>query len=256
MKIIFCFVFVCLTLLNRERIFAQNDNSRYNVAIYFGGCSNLFNRGPKTQTIISPVKFLNPITKSVGTSFGLKAYKNYSIGLELFYDEFDCGYKAENKYNTKGINIISGLEATSDRIILYKVGLKSEKKIIELNRMCLNASLIPSIAYSKKSSILEDTAENNKYFRNSNLEVLYLRYPSYQNPGLHFVLKATAELQYKFSNNMSLALDVAYQQGFRPFVIDTVNIIRQYEPNEPQHKYWTRFSGTSVQFHFGMKYDF
>lgn len=202
------------------------------------------------------MKFLNPITKSFGTSFSLRAYKNYSLGLEFFYDEFDCGYKAPNKYNTQGIYITSGLETTSDRIALYKVGLKSEKNIIDLNRMCLNVSFIPTIAYSKKSSILEDTAENNKYFRNSNREVLYLRHPSYQNPGLHFVIKATVELQYKLRNNMSVALDFAYQQGFRPFVVDTVNIIRQYEPNTPQHKYWTRFSGTSVQFHFGVKYDF
>lgn len=123
------------------------------------------------------------------------------------------------------------------------------------NHFFANFIITQSIAYSKY--INEDTARENDYFRESNIpQILYIRYPRFQNSGLHFVIKATAELQYKFRNNVSVALDAAYQQGFRPFVIDTVNIIRQDEPNTPQHKYWTRFSGTSLQFHFGVKYDF
>jgi hypothetical protein len=250
-----------VALFNINNLYAQNKDTKYSVGGYLGYSYNLGVRGPKEKTEVSDVQFGHPIATSFGCSFDFKFQPKYFMGLEFAYDEFQAGYSASSKYLVTGTStsITSGMLLIPERIALIKAGIRLGKSFTIIRGLQINTVMVPFITYPKNGPNLSDTAQWNAdertgaYGKN---EVQYFRYPAYQNPGVHFVLKATAELQYKFRNNMSLALDVAYQQGFRPFVIDTVNIIRQYEPNELQYKYWTRFSGTSVQFHFGVKYDF
>jgi hypothetical protein len=254
-------VFFTFFLLGFGQTFAQIPDKKYRLGAYLGMCYNLGIKGPKTPTVVSPVEFTTPYAKTFGFSFDMKLPNKYFIGFEGFYDEFQAGYSASSKYLVAGTStsITSGMLLIPERIALIKAGIRIGKSFPIIRGLQINTVIVPFITYPRNGPNLRDTAQWNAdertgaYGRN---EVQYFRYPAYQNSGLHFVIKATAELQYKFRNNMSVALDVAYQQGFRPFVIDTVNIVRQYEPNTPQHKYWTRFSGTSVQFHFGVKYDF
>ncbi len=252
-------------LLGFGQNFAQTPDKKYRVGIYLGMCYNLGIKGPKTPTEVSPVKFTTPYAKTFGFSFDMKLPNKYFIGFEGFYDEFDAGYRGGQKEQLGGVGVISGSEHTWARIALYKGGIRFGKSFVIYKRLMFNAALVPSFAFSFWDNDLVDTALDNSNQRFENLpagqaipyqEVLYYSYPSYQNTGLHVVIKSIAEIQYTFRNNVGISVGVAYQQGFRPFVVDTVNIIRQYELNTPQHKYWTRFSGTSVQFHFGVKYDF
>lgn len=244
---------------------AQTPDKKYTAGVYIGFCYNLGIKGPKTPTDVSPVQFTVPYAKTFGFSFDFKLPQNYFIGFEGFYDEFEAGYRAELKEAVGGVGVISGKELTGSRISLLKGGIRVGRQFVIYKGFSFNAILVPSFAFSFWRDDLTDTALKNSYQRFEDTppgqarpyrEILYYSYPAYQNQGLHIVVKTIAELQYKFKNNMSVSIGAAYQQGFRPFVVDTVNIIRQYEPNMPQHKYWTRFSGTSAQFHFGIKYDF
>lgn len=238
---------------------AQIPNKKYRIGTYLGMCYNLGIKGPKAPTEVSPVKFTTPYAKTFGFSFDMNLPNNYFIGFEGFYDEFECGYRASRKQQLGGVGVVSGLEVTASRISLYKAGFRIGKIFTIYKGLSFNAAIVPSFAYSFWRNDLVDTNQHNKDERNPAYgynEVQYFRYPSYQNKGVHIVVKSIVELQYSFKNNIGISVGAAYQQGFRPFVVDTINIVRQYEPNEPQHKYWTRFSGTSVQFHFGVKYDF
>ncbi|MDI9366697.1 MAG: hypothetical protein QM541_17200 [Flavobacterium sp.] len=259
MKYIIVFLgIICITI--NHKVNAQSK-TKYSIGTFFGLTQNLGRRGPTEKTEVSDVRFIRPIAKTFGGSFDLKLHPKYSLGLEVGYDEFQAGYSASNNYpnSNTSTSISSGMLLIPERIALFKTGIRLVRSFSIVRGLQINTIFTPYIAYSKARPNLNDTAQWNLDERTGaygNREVQYFRYPAYQNTGLHFVIKATAELQYKFRNNVSITLDAAYQQGFRPFVIDTVNIVRQYEPNSPQHKYWTRFSGSSVQFHFGVKYDF
>ncbi len=234
---------------------AQISTQRYSIGAFIGLTKNMAASGPKAQTAVSEVKVQRSEAKTMGLNFDFKSNPDWFVGAEFSYDEFEGGYYAVPHTEHYGLGIESGLLTTDERLAIYKAGLRLGKPVKIFNRFFVNFILTPYAAYSRY--IVEDTArENDAWQIDTRRSTAYVRYPRYQKTGLHFVVKASAELQYKFRNNMSVALDCAYQQGFRPFVVDTVNIIRRYEPNAPEHKYWTRYSGTSLQFHIGLKYDF
>jgi hypothetical protein len=183
--------------------------------------------------------------------------KNMFFGLEVFADEFDYGYKGQAHLKSAGLSITSGFEGALDRVILYKAGIRIGYTKGIRKRFLLNAAIIPSIGYYPYSILLNDSTETNARYRNSTREIWYILIPPEQNDGLKFLTKGMLEGQYKMGKHISISLNAAYQQGFTPFVIDSMDIVRPHEPSGPkQHRYWTKVTGTSFQFHFGFKYSF
>jgi hypothetical protein len=245
------------------QVAAQNiigADKKYYASAVVGWSNSFATFGDKGIASAFGVKSVKKEKKSFGLNFGVLFTNKYSVGLEFIYDEFDCGYNTVNKQYGGGLSLTSGLTGAADRLMLFKTGLRIGRKIISTRRFELNSYLIPTIGYSIYSSLLQDTARPNQdertlYGQNG---VYYFRVPAMQNTGFHFLLKATAEARYKFKNNLSAIFNLSYQQGFRPFVVDSMLIVRNDLPSgfQEQKTFWTRNSGTSLQYHFGIRYDF
>jgi hypothetical protein len=248
--LIICLISICSNLVAQVK---------YETGLLLGLQHTIAGRGPKYKTNVSEVKFLKPLSRSVGAYFDIKPNINRVFyGIEFMWDDNDFGYKAEshNITRSQGLSITSGVLTASDWINIYKGGIRIGYHLYRKKKIQLVSIIIPSLGYYITSPILADTT-SNKYEREDDLEIQYIAYPTWQKQGLYFFLKGTVELQYKWSQHFSTSLMMSYQQGFTPFVIDTRNIIRPYEPSGPQeHEYWTKVNGTALQWHIGFKYIF
>lgn len=238
----------------------QPLSSNYEISVYGGWLTTLAKRGAKEITPVSEVKFLKPVTKTFGAAFDLNIKTCYFIGLAFVYDEFDYGYEAASRnVDKQGVGFSSGLLAASDRVCLYKAGLRMGYKLPLGERFEINGIIIPTLAYSKYSGILADTLTLNKsewadYYRS---EIVYIKIPPEQNTGIKFLVNSSLEGVYKFKRHFALSLSMSYQQGFKQFLKDEVNIIRPHEASGPQQAiYYSQLKGTSLQWHFGLKYRF
>lgn len=255
------FLLISFILLSSFKSYSQ-DNYKYNVSVYAGWLTLIANRGSKGVTDVAEVSFIRPVTKTLGSSFEIDIYRSFFVGIEFSYDEFDYGYEAHQS-NTKNssVGISSGLLAANDRVAIYKAGLRLGYHRPLSKRMELNSFLIPSIGYYKFSNRLNDTLEANaSEWRDYNeSQVLYIAYPPLQRQGLNLLLRGSLEIVYYTGKNRKLGFSFmfSYQQGFRWFVWDKVNIIRPHEPSGLKESlYWTKVSGSSFQWHLGLRYQF
>lgn len=233
------------------------DAQKYSSAFYIGALSTIANRGPKENTVVSEVKFIKPITKTIGCTFDLNINRPFYWGIEFFYDEFDFGYKATQRPINSGLSISSGAEGALDRIGIYKIGLRINYSFSVLEKVTLHCRLVPSLGYYPYSSTLSDTAEINSQYRNPRYEVQYIRNAPTQDEGLLLLLKGSTEIQYLFYKKLGASFSISYQRGFNSFLYDTTLIVRPYEPNgSKQHNYWTTLNGSSFQFHIGFFFKF
>jgi hypothetical protein len=231
----------------------------YEAGLVLGLQHTLAQRGPQYNTNVSDVKFLKPLCRSVGLLFDIKPEgKKVFYGIEFMYDDNDFGYKAEshNIDLSQGVSITSGDMTADDWLNIYKGGIRIGYPLYRKRKIQLLGVIIPSLGYYKFLQLLSDTSDNN-FWRTDKVEVQYINYPTWQRQGVYFFLKGTMELQYKWNRHFASSIMMSYQQGFKPFVIDTMNIIRPFGPAGPQqHKYWTKVNGTALQWHFGFKYTF
>lgn len=241
--------------------FAQEGGSRYEIAFLLGFEHTLAQRGPRHTTEVSEVTFLKPIPKTLGGMFNISPAKGRLFyGIEFLYDEFDYGYEAESHdlLTGAGLGISSGKLRAGDRIALYKAGMRVGYRIYTSRKISVNSVLTPSIGHFTPSSLLADTS-GNKHERAPYYvpEIQYIDYPPMQREGLYFLLKGTVEFQYRWNRHFATSFMMSYQQGFKPFYIDTTNIVRPYEYfGLKEHKYWTKINGTALQWHFGFIYTF
>lgn len=235
-------------------------DKKYYASAIVGWSNSFATFGDKKVASSFGVRSVKKERKTFGANFGVKIHPKYSIGLEFIYDEFDCGYNAVNKIPNGGLSLTSGLSAADDRLMLFKTGLRIGKNIVSTKRFEMTTYLIPSLGYTIYSNLMQDTARSNQEQRTyyGKDGVYYFRVPAMQQTGFHFLLKATAEARYRFKNNLSAIFNLSYQQGFRPFVVDSILIVRNDLPSgfQEQKTFWTRNSGTSLQYHFGIRYDF
>jgi hypothetical protein len=158
-----------------------------------------------------------------------------------------------------GLGITSGLMAASDRIGVWKAGVRVGYLRSLNKRLTAAVNFIPSLGLFPHSWRIEDTTDVNDFWRKPKPHsIQYVQYPAYQNNSLKFFQKVSAEIAYNFSRHLAGSVTLSYQQGFSKFVSDTVKIIRVYEPNgfTQEEEYWTTVNGTSVQIHFGLSYRF
>lgn len=237
--------------------FSQPFQKKLEFSLIGGWQHTLAQRGPQHETEVSNVRFVKPLVKTIGLNINVNLNQRFFYGLEFFYDEFDFGYEGEShNINNSGLGIASGMLGASDRIKIFKFGTRFGYQLYAIKRFAFNAVIIPSIGYYPYAARLNDTALNVG-IRNSGSEIEYISYPAYQNEGFKFLLKGTLEAQYSLGKHFGISLQFSYQQGFSPFVIDTTNIIRPYDPGGPkQAKYWTRINGSGIQGHFGVLYRF
>lgn len=259
-KIALLAVLYCAATYQVVAQYKIGEDKKYYASAIVGWLDNFGTFGDKSTAQSFGVKSIKNTTKTLGANFGFKLDKKHSMGLEFIYDEFTCGYKVVNIQDWGGLSLTSGVNFSADRLMLFKAGLRVGRSIISTKRIEFNTYLITSIGYSMYSTLLQDTARANQeertYFGKDG--VFYFRVPAMQQTGFHFLLKATAEARYKFKNNLSAIFNLSYQQGFRPFVVDSILIVRNDLPSgfQEQKTFWTRNSGTSLQYHFGIRYDF
>lgn len=242
----------------RNDCFGQVESPHYAISFYGGWLHSISDRGPRETTEVSEVKFVRPVTKNLGLGFDISLSESYSLGIIVSLNEFDYGYRASPHYNSS--KLTSGLEAANDRVILYCAGIRGIYKLINWKKFRINAVITPCIGYYPYSGQLADTTDNEVYRTKPMIrdnEVHYMRYPPYQKEGIAFYLRGGFEGSFFIKQHFVITAALHYQQGFNPFVIDTVNIVRPYEPTgEKQAKYWTKVNGTSLQFQLGIGYRF
>ncbi len=249
---------VVVWVLTYSISYAQ-EFSQYELTAYAGLLSSFSESGPKKLTEVSPVKFLRPKSITFGGALDIAMNKKWTYGIEVMYDEFNHGYKAmATQFAAPGLS--SGLLSTNGRIAIYKTGVRWGYRQELGERFEVKGYLIPSIAYYKRVAAMDDTTNNNYWWspnRPRPTEVWYMSQIPEQNEGIYFLLKASAELVYKFKNRISISLTASYQQGFADFIVDYTNIMKPFDFSGPkEHLYWTKVDGTSFQGHFGIKYRF
>jgi len=236
--------------------FGQN---KYELAFMPGIETTIAKRGPRNNTDVSSVKFLRPISKTLGGAFSIVNSARWYYGIEAFYDEFDYGYFAvsRNVLSSSGIMLASGDMHADDRVALLKCGVRVGRWIMVWKRLGFGATLVPSLGYYRKSVLLNDTTDNSFWREPYPLEIQYNGLIPYQRQGWNFLLKGSLEAQYRWSKHFATSLLISYQQGFSAFVVDSVNIVRPYEvTGRKEHKYWTSVNGSAIQWHVGFKYIF
>lgn len=250
-----------LILLVFFKFTETNSQKKYSLTAYGGWMHTIAERGPKTQTAFSPVKFVKPVSKTLGFAFDLSVNQKLKVGLEFFHEEYDYGYEVSKKASLYGVGVSSGQLGNGVRSILWKSGFRVTHLITERKRWNFYARVTPSLGYYFFDKLLADTSFNNNWWwdleqRYPN-STLYIMQPPYQRQGLYFLLKGGLEIEYKLKGNFSLPLAVDYQQGFRNFIIDNTLIQRLKEPGGPvSQMYYTRVNGSSIQWHFGIRYNF
>lgn len=232
---------------------------KYELVFLPGIETTIAKRGPRNNTEVSSVKFLKPVSKTIGGAFNIVSSRNWHYGIEAFYDEFDYGYFA-NSHNVQtpsGIMLASGDMHADDRISLLKCGVRIGRWIIVQRRFSFGVALVPSLGYYKKSVLLNDTTDNSFWRVPFPLEIQYNGLIPYQREGWNFLLKSSVEAQHKWSKHFATSILISYQQGFSAFLVDSVNIVRPFGANGPkEHKYWTSVNGSALQWHLGFKYFF
>ncbi|MBX2907619.1 MAG: hypothetical protein KF744_16360 [Taibaiella sp.] len=232
---------------------------KYELIFMPGIETTIAKRGPHYKTEVSSVKFLKPISKTMGGAFNITQSEKWSYGIEVFYDEFDYGYLAESHdiFSSSGVMLASGDMHADDRIALLKCGIRMGRWIMARKKIGFGVALVPSLGYYKKSLLLNDTTDNSFWREPYPLEIQYNGLIPYQRQGWNFLLKTSIEAQYQWSKHFATSLVISYQQGFSAFVVDSVNIVRPFELSGPkEHKYWTSVNGSAVQWHLGFKYFF
>lgn len=258
LKTLFVISFLSFIAIGPIVCVAQVKKTKYEFSFVPGIQHTLAQRGPKHETEVSKVKFLHPIRKSIGGMFNIIPDGNLYYGLEFSYDEFNYGYVAEshNVHPSAGVGISSGLLSNGFRVALYKAGLRAGYSLYNSKKLHINTAFIPSMGYFKEVNYLNDTSSNITE-RKYPSEILYIKLIPDQREGFYLLLKGTAEVQYNWSEHFATSFMFSYQQGFSPFIIDTVNIIRPYEyTGLKEHKYYTKVNGTGLQWHLGFKYTF
>lgn len=258
MNIKLAIYYLVIVLFYNNTVNGQGTENKYVFGICGGWGHTVAQRGPMGKTEVSDVKFVKPLTKTYGLNFDLNVLPKFKIGLEFMLDEFDYGYDAKRYLHKDGVGVVSGLMGADAYINLYKAGVRLGYGAFNTRKFQINAFVIPSVGYYSELQTLNDTGQYNIHWREqgSKSEIYYIKYPPYQKQGLCFLLKTTVEANYRFGKHFGASLDVSYQQGFTPFIKDTVNIVRPYDPGGlKQHTYWTSVNGTSLQFHIGLKYE-
>lgn len=236
------------------------ENPKYILGISGGFLTTIAERGPRSTTEVGDVEFLNPMSAIGNIYFDIKMHKKLWVGIEFGLDQFNFGYLGTPKYPFDGIS--SGSLTAYNYIYLYKAGLRFSYHIPLSRRFSLHAIVNPAIGYYAYNHDMDDTARTNSYMYNvrppGSNKIKYIRYPRMQKEGLHFTAKATLMLAWQVGKRLAITGDVAYQQGFSNFLIDSMSI-RQYEPvshKKYEHLYYTKVNGSSFQFHFGLQYRF
>lgn len=241
--------------------FAQQPEYKYNIGLAGGWLKTIAESGPKNTTEVGDVKFLRPwYTANGSIYFDIHLYEKWLVGIEVGVDQCDFGYEATPIYSFNGLS--SGSLSSGAYVYTYKAGARLLYRTKVTKKIDVTTVLNPALGYYPFSDYFIDTANSNAYMHNTRApgtgKVQYIHYPAYQNDGLFFTVKGTLVGSYKLSNRMSLTVDVAYQQGFSSFLIDSISI-RQYEPStlkRYEQVFYTKLNGTSFQYHIGIYYRF
>ena len=251
-----------LLLLLVTVVFSADAQQKYSFTAYGGWQHLLAQRGPRGETVMSPVKFAKPIARMFGFGFDMDLKNKWSIGLDLLYGELSWGYIAyDPRFREQSVGIFSGQLGNPGRTELFMGGIKAGYSLFETRKWKGSVFVIPTIAFYPFDKMSADTLSGNDFSRGLDTvysnPTLYINHPPYQNQGFYFLMRLGYETELKLGKHIGLTGRISYQQGFQTFLIGYTNIQRLRDPSGPlQQMYYTKVNGTALQWHFGLRYNF
>lgn len=230
------------------------------------GASHFFSRsGPGTFSEDKGIVFARPVVKMFGLSIIILRNKKIFYDAALSTQEFDWGYIP---FATQSLGSFSSglLGSAFGRPTLYRIGLGIGRRVVISRRWHFTASLGPSLGYYRYNSVLGDTASFNLGKRLSDSlnrdapfdHFSYHRAAIQQRAGLYPFLNAQVSFELNLGRHHAIVSKVGYQQGFKPFVIDSMRITEIFRGGrEGESKtFYTKVNGTSLPFSVGYSYRF